>query len=202
MNLIHIELCIKNGKNVIYYDKDIYHCYHNLKEQFICVYLNEPVPVKSRLINAILTISKTQTSSLNRFTITELIEILITELEHRTLIIFFNHFHRLTPRSVQIYQQLNSYENIIFVCNFSHDIPPDVYPFFETFELMNKEEYRLASGENEINITYAAYALISSICFFLYLKTASSIIIATVLIGAAWFALIIYRTLIYAGGRI
>jgi len=202
MNLIHTELCIKDGKNVIYYNKDLSQCYKNLKQNFTCVYLDEPVPVKSRLINAILAISKDQTPALSRFTIIELIKILVTELENRRLIIFFNHFDRLTPRSAHVYQQLNSYKNIVFVCNFNQDITPDLYPFFKTFELMNKEEYRLASGENEINITYAAYALISGTCFFIYLKAASYMLIATMLIGGVWFALIIYRTLIYAGGRI
>lgn len=202
MNLIQIKGCIKDGKNIIYYNKDIYRCYSELKDDYLSIYLTEPVPVKIRLIDTIKTNSRTKKRSLNRLTIPELLKMLIAELKFKKLIIFFNHFERLTKRSVQVYQYLNSLENVLFICSFNKNFSSTVYPFFKTFEFMNKEEYNLQTGEDEINITYAVYALISSLCFFIYLKTSSSVFMAVMLIGAAWFALIIFRTLIYAGGRI
>ena len=44
--------------------------------------------------------------------------------------------------------------------------------------------------------------LISIFCFLLYMKISYSLYMAVILIGGVWFALIIFRTLMYAGGRI
>jgi uncharacterized membrane protein YGL010W len=74
--------------------------------------------------------------------------------------------------------------------------------FIKLSSLINSEKYELKNSKNEINITYALYILISIYVFFLYLKTTSSIYMAFMLIGAAWFALIIFRTLVFIGGRV
>lgn len=202
MNLIQIRECVKQGKNIIYYNKDIYHCYNELKDDYLSVYFNEPVPAKVRLINIIKAISRTKKPSLNRLTIAELLNMLIAELKFKKLIILFNHFERLTKRSVQVYQYLNSLKNVIFICSFNKKFPQTVYSFFKTFEFMNEEEYSLEIGEKDINITYTVYALITVVGILFYIKITPSFSLATMLIGGAWFALIIFRTLIYVGGRI
>lgn len=201
MNLIQIKEQINDGNNLIFYNKDVYKYYNGLLNDFLCIYFNEPLPVKVRLIECINRISKTRRRSLNRLTMAELRDILVKELKNNQLVIIFNHFERLTKRSVQIYQYLNSRENVNFVCSFNKNFKSSVYPFFKTFELVNKEEYKLKCEINEINITYTVYAILSVICFLIYMKTASSLAMATILIGGAWFALIIFRTLMYAGGR-
>jgi hypothetical protein len=114
----------------------------------------------------------------------------------------FNNFDILTKRAAQIYQHLNSHQNILFICSFASNFSQDVYPFFKSFLFINKEEYNEKTGKNEVNITYAMYFLMSVLCFFIYIKTASSMAMAMILIGGAWFALIIFRTFTYAGGRI
>ena len=168
---------------------------------FSCIYFNEPLSVKVRLIESINIISGNRKPSLNRLTIAELRDLLVKRLKYKTLIILFNHFERLTKRSVQAYQYLNSLENIRFICSFNKNFKPEVYSFFRTFELINQDEYKLKHGKKEINITYTVYAILSIYCFFIYMKTASSLAMAAILIGGAWFGLIIFRTLMYAGGR-
>jgi hypothetical protein len=168
---------------------------------FSCIYFNEPLSVKVRLMESINIISGNRKPSLSRLTIAELRDLLVKRLKYKTLIILFNHFERLTKRSVQAYQYLNSLENIRFVCSFNKNFKPEVYSFFRTFEFINEDEYKLKHGREEINVTYAVYAILSVYCFFIYMKAASSLLMATILIGGAWFALIIFRTLMYAGGR-
>ena len=108
----------------------------------------------------------------------------------------------LSKRYVGIYQYLNSFPNIQFICSFIKKINRTTYPFYETFKHLNKEEYKNDTAKDEINITYSLYILISIICFFVYIKSANSIYMATILLAGAWFALIIFRTLMYAGGRV
>ena len=202
MKIIQIRDKIDDGKNVIFFQKSVYDCFNELKEDFLCVYFSEPIPVKVRLINIIQELNGDDSRYLNRKTITELKEILLKQLKYERLIICFNHFERLTKRTVQIYQSLNSLTNVQFLCNFQNNFKSELYPFYKTFILANPEKYELKNSKNEINITYAVYILISIYVFIIYLKTASSIYMAFILIGAAWFALIIFRTLVFVGGRL
>ena len=202
MKIIQIRDKIDDGKNVIFYQKSVYDCFNELQEDFLCVYFSEPIPVKVRLIKIIQELNSDDARTLNRKTITELKEILLKQLKYERLIICFNHFERLTKRTVQIYQSLNSLTNVQFVCNFQKNFKSELYPFYKTFILANPEKYELKNSKNEINITYAVYILISIYVFFIYLKTTSSIYMAFILIGAAWFALIIFRTLVFVGGRV
>jgi hypothetical protein len=201
MNIIVLTKKINDGKNLIFYNKSVYNCYEELQDDYISIYFNEPTPIKVRLIKIINQLSDDSKLSLNRLTIDELKEILVKELKYERLVIIFNHFERLTKRTVQVYQYLNTLNNIQFICSFSQDFKPEIYPFFKRFELVNQEEYEEKGVKNEINVTYAVYILVSVYCFFIYLKTASSLYMAFILIGAAWFALIIFRTLVYVGGR-
>ena len=201
MKLIQIMEKISEGNNIIFYNKSVYDCYNKLKDDYICIYFNEPTPVKVRLIKIINELSEENKLSLNRLTIDELKEILVRELEYERLVITFNHFERLTKSTVQVYQYLNTLKNIQFICSFSQDFKPEVYPFYKQFELANQKEYEEKGVKDEINVTYALYIILSVYCFFIYLKTFPSISTPFILIGAAWFALIIFRTLVYIGGR-
>lgn len=201
MNLIQLKDEINDGNNLIFYNKDVYQYYNGIKNYYLSIYFNEPLPVKLRLIECINKVSDNNELYLNRLTIAELRDILVEQIKNKILIITFNHFERLTIRSVQIYQYLNSLENVRFICSFTKNFKPEVYPFFKTFKLINQEEYQSKCVKNEINITYTVYAALSIYCFFIYLKTATSMIMAMMFIGGGWFALIIFRTLMYAGGR-
>lgn len=201
MKIIQISEKISKGKNIIFYNKNIYECYNQLQDDYFCIYFNEPTPVKDRLIKIINETSGENNSSLNRLTIAALKDYLIKELKYTRLIICFNHFERLTNKSVQVYQSLHSLENIQFVCSFNAKFKNEIYPFYSQFELANKEEYEKETVKDEINITFPVYLFIALICFVIYLKAASSLYMAFILIGAAWFSLIIFRTLIFIGGR-
>ena len=201
MNLIQITEHIEKVNNLIFYNKNVFECFNSLKNDYMCIYFNEPIPMKPRLIESILQISTDDKLSLNRLTIAELMEILINELKYEQLIILFNHFERLTKKTVQSYQYLNSLDNIQFVCSFDKKFKSEAYSFFKTFELVNKDEYMYSSGADEINITYPVFALLSIIFFFIYIKMAS-LEIGFLLVGASWFALIIFRSLMYVGGRV
>jgi len=145
-------MVIDDGYNLIFYDKSIFDCYNELKDDYICIYFNEPTPVKNRLIKIINEISRDNKPSLNRLTIFELIELLIKELRYERLITF-NHFDRLTKKTVKVYQYLNSLNNIQFVCSFNQDFKPEVYHFYKTFLLVNPDEYKKKCVKDEINIT-------------------------------------------------
>ena len=104
--------------------------------------------------------------------------------------------------SLRPYNDLNEEENIQFICNFSENFKKQIYPFFKKFELVNKSKYNKEYNKDEINVTYAIYALISVFCFLLYMKISYSVYTAVILIGGVWFALIIFRTLMFAGGHV
>ena len=193
---------ISDGNNLIFYKKNIFDCYEELQDDYLCIYFNEPTQVKVRLVKLINLVNGDNKPLLNRLTIAELKEILVKEPEYERLIISFNHFERLTKRTVQVYQYLNNLNNIQFKCSFSNDFKPDIYPFFKRFELVNKEEYEKKGVKDEFNVTYALYILISVYCFFIYLKGVSSIYSIFMVIGGVWLALIIFRTLIFVGGRL
>ena len=122
---------IDKGKNIIFFQKNIYDCFNEFQDDFVCIYFSEPIPIKVRLIKIILALGYGKESVLNRKTVVELKEILIRELEYERLIICFNHFERLTKRSFQIHQSLNSLNNIQFICNFQGKFKNEIYPFFQ-----------------------------------------------------------------------
>jgi hypothetical protein len=107
----------------------------------------------------------------------------------------------LTKRTVQVYQNLNSLSNIQFICSFSQDFKREIYPFYKQFELVNHKEYEEKGVKDEINVTYAVYILLTLYCFFIYLKVSPPFFNAFSLISAVWFALIIFRTFVFVGGR-
>ncbi len=201
MKVLQKKELIEKGKNLIFYNKNVKPCYIELKTDYLCVYFDEPSPARIRLIEIADKVKKRSKSTKN-LSIPELKKLIINELDNEKLIIIFNHFERLNNISVRPYYDLNEHKNIQFVCNFTENFKKQIYPFFKTFELMNKDQYKKEFVKDEINITYAIYGIISIYCFLLYLKISYSIHTAVILIGGVWFALIIFRTLMYAGGRI
>lgn len=101
---------------------------------------------------------------------------------------------------LQVYQYLNSLSNIQFVCSFSQKFKTEIYPFFKQFELVNKEQYK-QKRKTEINVTYPLYFAISIISFIIYIKIASYVDYSIGIIGGIWFAFLMFRTLVYIGGK-
>lgn len=201
MNVVRIKDGINNKKNLMFYDMDIHNYYQLLRDEFLCIYFNEPVPVRVRLMESIYYLSEDKNQNLSNRTIAELHGKLLELLKGKRLIILFNNFERLTRKAMQAYQNLNREDNIHFVCSFSQYFKPEIYAFFKTFDLVNREDYEENLGRKEVNITYSLYAIVSIVCFLIYLKAATSLAMASLLIGGTWFALIIFRTLLYVGGK-
>jgi len=198
---------LDKGKNIIFFNKNVYSYYELLKDSFDCIYLNEPVPLKLQLIKILNTISGYKRLNLNRMTISDLKEKLVEELEYKVLVVMFNHFERLTKKAVEVYEYLNSVDNIVFVASFNNRFKKEAYPFFKKFIFLNKAEYYQNNGNDEIDVTYAMYFVICVLCFALYIKFAhtlysESVTIAIVAMGALWFTFLLFRTLIFAGGRV
>lgn len=94
-NLIQLRQKIDEGANLIFYKKSVFHCYEELEADYLCIYFNEPTPVKGKLVKIISELSEEKKTTLNRKTIVELKEELVKELAYERLIITFNHFERL-----------------------------------------------------------------------------------------------------------
>lgn len=202
MKLIQIIELVEGRNNLIFYDKDVSLCYDELKEGHLCIFFDEPIPIRIRLIKILKMINPDYKFNKAHITIAELKIIIVKELNDRNLIIFFNNFEKLNKSSLSIYEYLNSLKNIQFICSFNIRFKNVAYRFYKTFKFVNKEDYHPKEDNNQINITYTVYGILSIFCILLYIKISTSIYIATIMIGAAWFGLIIFRTLMYAGGRI
>jgi len=204
INIINI---ISKGKNVLFYDENVYYYFDEIRGYHDCIFFNEPVPIKNQLISIINKFLDRKKQSLNRLTIPELLEKLVSLLGHKIFVIMFNNFEKLTKRPVAAYQQLNSLKNIVFVCSFKNNFKKDAYYFFKTFEFVNKKKYEKETGKNEINITYGLYFILTSICFAVYIKLMISLYneapgLLISMLGAIWFSFLIFRTFSYAGGKI
>lgn len=198
---------IKNGNNCIFYNEDVYPYYKELKNLYNCVYLNEPVPVKTQLLKTLGKIRGKEITGYSHKTISNLKESIIKELKYKKLVILFNHFERFTKKSVNAYEYLNSVKNIVIVASFMDEFNKDVYFFFKKFIFINQEKYERFNKKNEINVTYALYFLVGIICFALYLKFALSlcneaVFFSMITMGALWFGFLVFRTLIFAGGKV
>jgi hypothetical protein len=107
MNVVRIKDGINNKKNLMFYDMDIHNYYQLLRDEFLCIYFNEPVPVRVRLMESIYYLSDDKNQNLSNRTIAELHGKLLELLKGKRLIILFNNFERLTRKAMQAYQNLN-----------------------------------------------------------------------------------------------
>lgn len=202
MKLIQIIELVKKGNNLIFYNKDVSICHDKFEDEYLCIFFDEPVPIRIRLIKVLKLINPDYKVNPNHITIAELKEIITKEIDGKNLIIFFNNFEKLSRNAVDTYEYLNNVKNIQFICSFNKKFRKEAYYFYKKFKFINKKDYHPIKDMNQINITYAIYIILSIYCFLIYIKISASVYMATIMIGAVWFALIIFRTLMYAGGRI
>ena len=81
MKLIQIKELIKKKKNLIFYNKDVNQCYEELKDDYLCIYFDEPVPVRAQLIKLLKLINPDYSFNSSHITVVELREAIIQELE-------------------------------------------------------------------------------------------------------------------------
>jgi len=202
MNTTQIRQHLLKGENVLLYNRDVTTYYYQLKDEFPCILLGEPLPLKYKLIKCIQGISGDEFSTLEKMNIIQLRDTLAQKIGDNKLLIIFNQFDRLTRKSAEIYHSLDQKGKVIFLCSFQASFKQEIYSFYQSFNLLNKNEYQTETGKNDINISYAVYAILGILCFLVYLKISSTSTASTILIGALWFAVIIFRTLIFVGGRV
>lgn len=207
INTEEIITNIKLKNNIILYNENVYNYYNKLSDEFDCIYLKDPVPIKKQLIEIIEKISDYKKSKLNRMTVSDLKNLLVEQLDDEFLVIMFNRFEKITKKAVEVYVYINNNSNIIFLASFNGKFNKDAYFFFKKFKILNKDEYK-EKNKDTINVTYPLYIFISVICFAVYLKFGLSLgILGTlyypiVILGAIWFAFLVFRTLTYVGGRV
>jgi hypothetical protein len=202
MKLIQLKELEEVQENIIIYNRNVSKYYYKLKDNNRCIYFDEPIPVRINLIGILKTVNPNYKFDKNHITIAELKEVILKELGTNKLIILFNNFEKLNKSALNAYQYLDKNKNVRFICSFKKRFKNEAYNFYKTFKFINKEDYPYEENMKKINITYTIYAILSLACILVYLKASISIYIATIIIGALWFGLIIFRTLMYAGGRI
>jgi hypothetical protein len=202
MKAILIKELAEEQENIIIYNRNVNQYYYKLKDNYRCIYFDEPIPVRIKLVEILDTINPDYKYDRNHITIAELKEVILKELGADKLIILFNNFEKLNKRALNAYEYLNKSKNVRFICSFKNRFKNDAYNFYKTFKFINNEDYPYEENMKKINITYTISAILSLVCILVYLKTSASIYMATIIIGALWFGLIIFRTLMYAGGRI
>ncbi|MDI6644192.1 MAG: hypothetical protein QME14_03970 [Methanobacteriaceae archaeon] len=202
MNITQIRQHLLKGENVLLYKRDVTIYYSQLKDEFPCILLGEPLPLKYKLIKCIQGISGDEFSTLEKMNIIQLRDTLSSKIKDNKILIIFNQFDRLTRKSAEVYHSLQQNGKVIYLCSFQASFKQEVYSFYQSFHLLNKNEYQNETGKNDINISYAVYAILGILCCLVYLKISNASAASGILIGALWFAVIIFRTLIFVGGRI
>ncbi|MBU4534990.1 MAG: hypothetical protein KKF16_04005 [Euryarchaeota archaeon] len=202
MKLLQVEDILKKGKNVLLYQEEVEEYYDFLSDKYRCILLKEPIPLKYNLLKCVKFVSNEERGVLNRLNQPELRDKLLEELDDEVLIIFFNHFQALTWKSAHTLLTLWKTGKVLFFCSFNHHFKPEIYKFYQTFTLINKEEYEKDTGKNEINITYPLYLVVAILIFLLYIRTASTAFIAVSIIGGAWFSFLMVRSMMYVGGKV
>jgi hypothetical protein len=66
MKLLQLKEDIENGRNLMFYKKDVYNYFKQLKNEYLCVYYNEPLPVKMRLVDAMYALDSCLQHSSNK----------------------------------------------------------------------------------------------------------------------------------------
>ncbi len=174
MKLIKIRELLRVQENLLFYNRDVYQYYNKLKDDYLCIYFDEPIPVRIRLIGILKTINPDYKFNKNHITIAELREVIPKELGSKNLLILFNNFEKLNKSALNVYKHLNTNKNVKFICSFKNRFKNDAYTFYKTFNFINKEDYPYEENLKRINITYTIYAILSLLCLLIYIKTSFS----------------------------
>lgn len=204
MKLLNVQKLLSQNKNLIFYKKDVKLYYDMLKDKHRCVYLDSPRNTRTRFQQIAKAIAGNKYGSITPKTIPELQKIIVEESKIKRLVILFNEFERHTETSALQYSYLTKYGSVLFISSFYNyfGTQRELTSFYNTFHLVNEDELMSDVNLDEVNVTYTMYFIIAAIMFLVYLKASTNIASAVVLIGGLWFAFLIFRTLIYVGGKV
>ena len=193
-NISDIPYLIKNNKSVAIHKKSINSIRAELNQIGLIVEIPSPNSQKEALKNIAIGIGIKLTKQTSKYSILDLKEMIEDKLTKlNKVIIVIDEFHIAQKKSVVIFKDLNKISNVCLICRYYGKSNTHVKTFFEDLILYKKEE------EKDIIIKYSYFILITAIPGILYLKLAFTFfpIDGTAIIGALWFAMVIFRTLTY-----
>ena len=192
---------IKKGQNSLIYKKNVFTLVKDLEKHYLTVYINEPSPVKHKLIQMITQIQTRRDrkvpkeSELTRMTTEDLKMMLFKKASGIKVVVAFNHFERLTATTARFWHSVAGHERLVFIGSLFTKFKKEAYGFYKTFEVINEAEMREQSPAGEIDITLPTVIACGALVFICFLKI--SFISSEVFIGAIWFAFLLARTLLY-----
>ena len=192
---------IKKGQNSLIYKKNVFTLVKELEKNYLTIYINEPSPVKHKLIQMITEIQThrerkvPKETELTRMTTEDLKQMLFKKASGIKVVVAFNHFERLTATTARFWHSIAGHDRIIFIGSLFSSFKKEAYGFYKTFEVINKAEMREQSPAGEMDITLPTVIACGALVFICFLKI--SFISSEVIIGAIWFAFLMARTLLY-----
>ena len=189
---------IKEGKNSLIWKQNTINYLPFIKERYRAVYINETTPLKPKLANIIIEVSKMEGrknietfEELQKPTVPVLKETLKSRNRHHKLVIVFNHFEKLTPTAKDFWMSLSGDKYIILVGSQFGTYKSHLYGFYKLFEIVNKKE---REEQREINITIPVMVGLGFIAFVCFIKVS---IMNTELLFIIFFSFSLIRFLMY-----
>lgn len=189
---------IREGRNSLIFKQNTVKYLPFIKEKYRAVYINETSPIKPKMANIIIEVSKMEGrknietfEELQKPTALQLKEILKTRNRQHKLVIVFNHFEKLTPTSKDYWMSLAGDKDIVLVGSQFGNFKDKLYGFYKLFEIVNKKE---KEEQQEINITVPVMVGFGFIVFACFIKVS---IMSTELLFIIFFAFSSIRFLMY-----
>ena len=191
---------IKNGKNSLIWKKNTLNYVDLIKEKYRTVYINETDPVKSKMIKIIREVSRVEgiktiesEEQLSKKTKDQLKELLKKRNKRNKLVIIFNHFERLTRTSAQYWMSVTGNKHIVVVGSIFGVYKKEAHGFYQTFDLINKEEQE--ESRAEVNVTIPFILVIGAFTFAILFKL--SLTSSREMMTAVIMAILVTRTILY-----
>lgn len=187
--------CVNSGKSVLVYKEDVQKFMPDIANRWTALFVNEPTPPKSKLIDVINKLGHENKDKLKRKNIEELKEILESITRGKKIVIMFNHFEKMTQLAVDAWGFLLNLESIILVASYSKNFKAIAYPLYQKMEHIREEKHEV------VDIKYSVFGILAALGLFSYMKLASLNVglVAFGLLASIWFAFILFRTFIYTG---
>ena len=187
--------CVNDNKSVLVYREDVHKFLPDIANRWTAIFIKEPVPPKTKLIEICERLGIEKKEKLRRKTIEELKELIAEKTKNKKIVIMFNHFDRMTQLGADTWGFLINLDSIILVASYYKNFKSVAYSLFRQMEHIREEIHE------EIDIKYSIFAVITALGLFSYVKLASlnTAYIASLLLAGIWFALIVFRTFIFVG---
>lgn len=184
---------IREGKNCLLWQQHTAQYMEAIEEKYEVVYINEPDPIKAKLVEIITAISHDKESTLSRKTVPELKKILESKTARKKVVIIFNHFERITASVARAWLSISEFERVILVGSLFGRFKKGAYGLYKAFEVVNEDD--MEESFDEVDISFFVFGAISVLIFVAFLRV--SLQFAFEVTGAFWLAVIVFRTFIF-----